>query len=188
MDDVRAVVERSQALRPMPGTAGEVTVVLTSCGRQDLLERTLDSFFLHNTYPVRDFIIIEDGDGRKNGRLSKKYQDYLLTWHDTGTRVGQVTAIDMAYSHVKTDFIFHCEDDWEFLRPGFIERSLEVLKTDEKILQVSLRDKDDTNGHPVSQRVYFAQWVPYRLLALDYDAGEWGVWHGFAWNPGLRRR
>ena len=28
MDDVRAVVERSQALRPMPGTAGEVTVVL----------------------------------------------------------------------------------------------------------------------------------------------------------------
>ena len=74
------------------------------------------------------------------------------------------------------------------LRPRFIERSLKVLDADEKVLQVYLRDKDDTNGHPVSDRVYFAEWVPYRLVARDYDAGKWGVWHGFSWNPGLRRR
>ena len=53
---------------------------------------------------------------------------------------------------------------------------------------VSLRDKDDQNGHPVSDGVYFVEWVPYRLLDENYDAGEWGIWQGFAWNPGLRRR
>lgn len=188
MDDVPATVKRSPALRQTPDAAGDVTVVLTSCGRQDLLERTLDSFFAYNTYPIQKFIVIEDGDGGKNKHLSQKHEKYSLTWLDTGVRVGQVAAIDIAYSFVKTDFIFHCEDDWEFLRPRFIERSLKVLNADEKVLQVYLRDKDDTNGHPVSDRVYFAEWVPYRLVACDYDAGKWGVWHGFAWNPGLRRR
>jgi hypothetical protein len=188
MDDVRAVVERSQALRPMPGTAGEVTVVLTSCGRQDLLERTLDSFFLHNTYPVRAFIIIEDGVRSINDHLQSKYQKYAVTWLDTGERAGQVAAIDIAYARVKTDFIFHCEDDWEFLRPRFIERSLVILNSRPDILMVSLRDKDDQNGYPVYDPVYFAEWVPYRLMYESYDAGKWGTWHGFAWNPGLRRR
>jgi hypothetical protein len=188
MDDVRAVVERSQALRPMPGTAGEVTVVLTSCGRQDLLERTLDSFFLHNTYPVRAFIIIEDGVRSINDHLQSKYQKYAVTWLDTGERAGQVAAIDIAYARVKTDFIFHCEDDWEFLRPRFIERSLVILNSRPDILMVSLRDKDDQNGYPVYDPVYFAEWVPYRLMYESYDAGKSGTWHGFAWNPGLRRR
>ena len=39
----------------------EVTVVLTACNRADLLEKTLDSFFKFNTYPLKRFIIIDDG-------------------------------------------------------------------------------------------------------------------------------
>ena len=38
----------------------EVTVVLTSCNRPDLLEKTLDSFFKYNTYPITTFNIIDD--------------------------------------------------------------------------------------------------------------------------------
>jgi hypothetical protein len=75
-----------------------------------------------------------------------------------------------------------------FLRPRFIERSIVVLNSRPDLLMVSLRDKDDQNGYPVHDRVYFAEWVPYRLMHESYDAGEWGIWHGFAWNPGLRRR
>ena len=97
--------------------------------------------------------------------------------------MGQVAAIDTAYARVKTDFIFHCEDDWEFLRPQFIERSLVILNSRPDILMVSLRDKDDQNGHPVSDGVYFVEWVPYRLLDENYDAGEWGIWQG---SPGIQ--
>src|SRR5438477_7612317 len=96
MDDMGAVGERSQALEP--GIEGDVTVVLTSCGRQDLLERTLDSFFLHNTYPVRDFFVIEDGDGSINDHLRSKYAKHAVTWLDIRERVGQVAAIDIAYA------------------------------------------------------------------------------------------
>src|SRR6516165_10513867 len=39
-----------------------VTAVLTSCARYDLLERTLDSFYKHNTFPIERMIVVEDGD------------------------------------------------------------------------------------------------------------------------------
>ena len=38
----------------------KVTVVITSCGRLDLLDKTLSSFMEFNTYPIEKFIIIDD--------------------------------------------------------------------------------------------------------------------------------
>ena len=38
----------------------EVTFVLTSCGRPDLLEKTLDSFLKYNTFVIKNYIITED--------------------------------------------------------------------------------------------------------------------------------
>ena len=38
----------------------------------------------------------------------------------------------------KTPYIFHCEDDWVYTRGNFIEDSLKILKTDDKIIQVWL--------------------------------------------------
>jgi Glycosyl transferase family 2 len=168
--------------------SGEVTLVLTSCGRQDLLEITLDSFLRYNTFPIHQFIVIEDGDGENNLTLANKYSKYPFKWLATGTRVGQVAAIDLAYQEVSTDLIFHCEDDWEFTVPGFIEKSSVILQHNDEVLLVGIRALDDVQGHPILPGVLAAKNVPYRLLCHHYDAGKWGVWHGFTWNPVLWRR
>jgi hypothetical protein len=157
--------------------SSNVTVVLTSCGRQDLLEVTLDSFLQYNTFPIHDFIIIEDGPGDRNLDLIEKYRRFSFEWLCTGTRVGQIAAIDMAYRTVGTDYIFHCEDDWKFTAPGFKEKWLPILEACTSILQVYLRAFNDTQGHPVSEEIFTAQGVPYRCLVHHYDAGLWGVWH-----------
>ena len=47
-----------------------------------------------------------------------KYPTY--TWLILGKQKKQVPAIDQAYSLVETEWVFHCEDDWEFTKPGFI--------------------------------------------------------------------
>ena len=57
--------------------------------------------------------------------LMKKYPN--LTWLLTGEHVGQLAAIDMAYSLVETEYIFHSEDDWLYIKPGYIEESLEIF-------------------------------------------------------------
>lgn len=169
--------------------AADVTVVLTSCGRQDLLERTLDSFFAMNTYEgIAEILVTEDsGIDGVNDALKAKYADRPLVWIDDEGRRGQIACIDDAYARVRTPLVFHCEDDWHFYHPGFIEASKAILAHDDRILQVWLRAEDDTNGHPLDEPVFEAPFggacVRYRYVAIECAS----VWHGFSFNPGLRR-
>lgn len=72
----------------------KVTVCLTSCGRPDLLERTLKSFFEFNTYPIADFLIYEDDPNVYNqgvNNIAEKYEvklfgDKKKRWSDTSNR------------------------------------------------------------------------------------------------------
>lgn len=165
--------------------ADAVTVVVTSCGRHDLLRRTLDSFYRCNTLPVQRTIVVEDG-GEVPGHVRRAYEEREICWLSTGRRVGQIAAIDYAYSHVTTPYIFHLEDDWEFYRPSFIERSLVVLKHNVKCLQVWIRAVSDTQRHPVEPLVYRDDGVEWRRLSLQFKP-KVRPWHGFSFNPGLRR-
>ena len=83
------------------------------------------------------------------------------------------------YSKITTEYFFHCEDDWLFCDFNFIEKSFNILNTNEKIIQVWLRDKNDTNGHPIES----CNNKDYNLLCLDYL----NAWNGFSFNPGLKR-
>ncbi len=119
-----------------------VTVVLTSCGRLDLLKKTLASFFECNTYPLEDFILIEDSAKASlkdvKNCIPAEFRNSVSIIINK-TRLGQVHSIDKAYKNVKTKYVFHCEDDWLFYRSGFIEESIKILATDEKIFSVWLR-------------------------------------------------
>ena len=125
----------------------EVSLVITSCGRFDLLKKTLDSFFEKNTYPIKKIIITEDStEGEKLKKLLSKYENREFHIIINKERLGQLKSIDRAYKEVDTEYVFHCEDDWEFLKEGFIEKSMEILEEDPKILLIGLRDKDDYDG------------------------------------------
>lgn len=147
-----------------------ITLVVTSCGRFDLLERTLDSFFEYADMEIEHVVITEDsGDN---------FPLYFLDRHPNTSvinppeRVGQIRSIDRAYSLVTTPYVFHLEDDWEFFRTGFMRESLRRL-IDPYCINHWLRDRTDTNGHP-----------------LDGDRlrpGYNGRWHGFTFNPTLKR-
>ena len=88
-----------------------------------------------------------------------------------GARVGLINSADALMEKVNTDWVFWMEDDWEFYRSGFIEESLKIMNGKPNILQVWLRDRNDTNGHPLSGD----------FLSTSYR------WRGFSFNPGLRR-
>ncbi|MET3461299.1 glycosyltransferase family 2 protein [Variovorax atrisoli] len=155
----------------------DVTVVLTSCDRHDLLEKTLASFVQFNTYAgVKEIIVVEDGTADP-AAICSKFGARLIR---IGRRAGQVNAIDTAYAQVTTPYVFHLEDDWEFYKPGFIEKSKALLDLDPSTMQVWLRAWDDTNGHPLS---FQSDDDMFGVIALDVH----GVWSGFSFNPGLRR-
>lgn len=163
-----------------------VTIVLTSCGRFPLLAGTLSSLSAYNSYPIQKIIIIEDsGDENIHKYIPKEWENYCEVIINN-PKLGQIKSIDLAYSKVQTEYIFHCEDDWVFYRTGFIEESIEILKSDPQILQVWLRDfTTDVQVHypihSLGEHLYVNNISCYKLESSD------NRWKGFSFNPGLRR-
>lgn len=156
-----------------------VTVVLTSCGRFDLLDRGLRSFYEHNTAPIARFLLMEDS-GDESVREIAAAVDPTIEVH-VGKR-GQLGSIDHAYGMVETPFIFHCEDDYIFLRGGFIEESLKILNADDRISMVSGRrwNHADQFDVPVTEHSGIPVLMPPRALHPS--------WFGYAFHTGLRRK
>jgi hypothetical protein len=164
----------------------EITFVLTSCGRFDLLKKTLLSFDLYNTAPIRHVLITEDSGSEE------VYHCLPRNWSDNTTiilnktKLGQLSSIDKAYEQVETHWVFHCEDDWEFYRPGFIEESMALLSYEAGAIQVWLRSiNHDLKIHSpylkLGPRQIFQKIPYYRICSENAD------WQGFSFNPGLRR-
>lgn len=160
----------------------DVTLVITSCGRIELLKQTIQTFFKFNTYPIKECLIIED-----SGKIDSL--DFLSTiipvphkFIINETNLGQIKSIDKVYSCVTTPYIFHCEDDWEFYEPSFIEKSFEILDVDSTVITVWLRNHNDTMKHPIELECRKINNVSYFYMQTHYK-----YWHGFTLNPGLRR-
>ncbi|HEY3704503.1 MAG TPA: hypothetical protein VGL22_05540, partial [Terracidiphilus sp.] len=156
-----------------------ITLVVTSCQRHDLLKTTLETLYRNTDIEPRELIVVEDSEAPMPGFLADPvWRDRGLRWISNGVRIGQIASIDRAYAEVKTDFIFHCEDDWSFNLPGdWMRQSKEILDRHPEIIQVSLR------GHTGWHDLVSDAQYPF-FIAEPYWREGWG---GISFNPGLRR-
>ena len=98
----------------------KATFVLTSCGRVDLLDPTLESFFKKNSYRLEDLFLVEDSvDFNVYKHIREKWGEKLKLFFNKNKKE-QVQSIVDTYKKIKTPYIFHCEDDWVY---RFIEDS-----------------------------------------------------------------
>jgi len=168
----------------MTSTPG-ITFVLTSCGRFDLLAETMASFLEVNTAPIDRYVVVEDsGDASVRDVLTAFEVRIEVLVNDPP--LGQMRSIDRAYAGADTPFIFHCEDDWRFFRPGFIEESLVLLEQFPDISVVLCRRPGQNRLHDMiaqSVRASRHAGVEFRRPAL----GAHEFWGGYSFNPGLRR-
>ncbi|WP_067587663.1 glycosyltransferase family 2 protein [Endozoicomonas ascidiicola] len=166
--------------------SSNVTLVLTSCGRFDLLKKTLESFLQYNTYPIKSVIITEDSGDRTVFEYIPEVMKSKAEVIVNSPKLGQIKSIDLAYSKVETEYVFHCEDDWEFYRPGFIEDSIRIMEGDSNILQVWLRSfQHDIMVHSpyhfLGERKLLDGLAYYQVGSNKKD------WQGFSFNPGIKR-
>lgn len=157
----------------------EVTVIITSCNRFDLLTRTLNSFLEFNTYPIKAFHLHNDGGDKYLDRIQRKFP-FINIIH-SHPRIGYAKSLDKLLKLVDTEYFFTLEDDWLFHQnKGFIEKSIEILEGNQ-INQVWIRDKED-HGHPLTDPYWIAG-IPVYDVVFGYKK----IWNGFSLNPGLRR-
>ncbi len=164
------------------------TVALTSCGRFDLLECTLESMFpcLEETPPTKVLIIEDSGDRSVHdvvNRFTYKTGVEIETIVNE-QKLGQFRSIDRLYSHVETEWIFHCEDDWEFVENGFIAKSFAILKEFDSCSTVSLLTPDSFGTPNCFLPAAKADCgISYHVA----DARSGWRFVGLHFNPGLRR-
>jgi len=170
----------------------EVTLFITSCGRPKLLEITLKSFVKFNTYPIKEVILCEDSGIKNIADFSKNILPYPITFCYNDERIGQMKTIEKYIKFVKTPFVFHLEDDYEFFDYGFIELSHKILSSDSKISQVLL-ENEQHDFHKID----IGNELCYKVMTNDPDNpgvsdgqtccnnGD-GPLNVFSWRPSLK--
>jgi GT2 family glycosyltransferase len=160
----------------------DVTMILTSCNRLDLLKETIQSIPQQTLDKIATKIIVDDSaDQECFSKLKEDNENgYLKSWAIlyNEEKLGQPASIDRAYSYVKTKYVFHCEDDWFFDDGDFIDRSLPILDKYDNIIQVTFR-KD--SPHPTEDEIYEeGTQSEFSILIPGYNG-----WPGFTYNPNL---
>ncbi len=165
----------------MKNSGFEYTVALTSCGRFDLLRGAVESFLRFADIPPVKFIIVEDsGDDSVRDVLADL--DFPFEFIINRPRLGQAKSIDAMYSRITTPFVFHCEDDWEFFRTGFIAESLLLLNKFPKVSLVHLQGRAGrTEFHKLP-----AEELNGVRFVRTYPKMHPYYW-GYGFPPGLRR-
>ena len=163
------------------------TVALTSCGRFDLLGKTLHSLLPRLDGDLAKIVIVEDSGNADIHEAIQwfKEQSYEIDVIFNDPPIGQIKSIDKLYSEIRTEWIFHCEDDWEFFGKDLIGRSFSVLKESDHHSMVSLRSVSEHGISIYGPRQVTAGGVGYHVA--DGTIPWNGEAAGLNFNPGLRR-
>jgi hypothetical protein len=164
----------------------DVTLFITSCGRKELLKKTLESFVRFNTYPIKEAILCEDSGIPNIADFCKDILPCPIVFCYNSSRIGQMKTIEKYTPLIKTDFVFHLEDDYEFFDSGFIELSFRIFDSDEKISQVLLQDEQHMYpkidiGNSLCYKVMTN--LPHETSANNGD----GPLTVFSWRPSLKK-
>ncbi|MEM9081525.1 MAG: glycosyltransferase [Verrucomicrobiota bacterium] len=158
------------------------SVVLTSCKRFDLLDRTLRSLLPRLDGPLDEIVVIEDSPLPEiKDVLHAINPDIRLLQNDP--QLGQMRSLDRIYQTIQSTHAFHCEDDWEFTRKGFINESIALLDEFENVSMVGLRPRHELN--PRVQNSPKSTLGDLEFFHLDPKAHP--EYFSYSFNPGLRR-
>lgn len=170
----------------------EYAIVLTSCARFDLLRKSVESLLQFADVRPTQFIVVEDsGDEKVREVLAEFDYPFEIIIREPGIvphapygqgHARQAAAIDAGYARVKTELVFHMQDDWLFFRTGFIRESAVILRKFPKVSYVALRGRRDGPGYAN---------LPYReedgVMFYIIDPKIVRTHFGIGYNPGLRR-
>jgi len=163
--------------------ADAVTLCVTSAGRPDLLAATLSSLMATHRDAFAEVIVIDDLGDPEAARVARSLCPGATVLLNRRPR-GHLRSVDLMYRHVRTPFIFHCEDDWRFDPVPIVGACREALRHLASASTVIVRKPEDVDPHYLSgARTEFTGGTPVLVLSPSADP----VFNGFSFNPGLLR-
>ena len=159
----------------------DVTVVITSCGRPDLLDETIRA--LKVFHPTGKMIISEDSaDEKMIAWLKEAYPDARILSGET--RIGLMASIDRLYAAVETPYALHFEDDWVIDGPIPFDTLRKVLDDETVSVACIRRFSELKPRHQARSKGWDVDGVQFRAIHPDTHP----EWYGYTSNPGLIKR
>lgn len=164
----------------------DTTTFVLSCNRLEVLDKTLQSFYATRDYVTKMVIVDDSAEPGVFETLVERYGSDCDVICFPRNR-SQWWAMDFMVSYCDSQYIFYLEDDWELLRPGYLNLSKQIL---EKYRDVGVVD--------TSWRTFEWQGIDsYDRKLIDstfYWKKPWKItdhhvaWHSWVGSPNLRRR
>ena len=164
----------------------DTTTYVLSCNRLDVLSKTLNSFLVTRDYATKMVIVDDSGTAGVFETLVNRYGAWcdVICFPDNRS---QWWAMDFMVSYCSTEYIFYLEDDWEFIKSGYLNQSKAILQ---KYRNVGTVD--------ISWRTFDWQGLDcYEKTLIDdcfYWKKSWTIsdyhlaWYGWIGSPNLKRR
>ncbi len=156
------------------------TTVLTSCGRFDLLGKTVASLQRH--FEVDRIIIAEDSENSAAaGAFAREFP--VVDMRVNLPKLGQMGSIDAHYATINTPYVFHLEDDWGFTRGIDLEVVTQFLEARPDISVVCIAHRVYDPRFHKSAKKETHDGIDY--LVWDLDAHP--KWFSYSFNPSIAR-
>ncbi len=114
------------------------TFSITTCKRLDLFMRTMYSFLncCEDYSLIDDWICVDDNSSEEDRKIMKEKYPFFTFIFKGEDEKGHARSMNLIRQKVKTPYLCHLEDDWEFFisRP-YLTQALEVLSAEDKIKQ-----------------------------------------------------
>lgn len=158
-----------------------VTGALTSCGRPDLLEETLASLVHHMTPP--SIVLTEDAADRRVAELCARRFPFVRVLMNE-PKLGHMASVDRLYGEIRTPYVLHLEDDWQFDAPVDAQAAIAFLEARPDVSAVVLRAFDEL---PAERRALAdtVEMNGVRFAVMRHDAHP--RWFGYTFNPMIGR-
>ncbi len=166
-----------------------MTCLITSCGRPDLLQKTIESLLIGQRSPLRILVHEDSPDPQIKTQYYGLNTADIMYFMTNG--IGQHKSIEhfLKSEHSKhLKYYLHCEDDFEFKNSyDWIDASVRIMQEDPMIIKVLAREG---SPHPCVHKEYIRtgpdQFIQYGYL--EPWTGNDGIkWSGFSFNPGITR-
>lgn len=165
----------------------KVTFTITTSRRLSLFIKTMESFLKRCKDKERIVRWICCDDRSSSSDFSAMKNKYPFIEFYRSPKPGQAANLNFLFSKVKTEWIFHNEDDWLFIRDGkFIGEMLKIARSDKRIRNIVLRHWRGVyvkNGDlEYRVHVYYEHCGPNHIKRADMK------WFGYSLNPGLQHK
>lgn len=151
-----AVLEQ---IRHNTSTPKMVTFSITTCKRYDLFVRTMDSFIQNckDIHLISRWICVDDNSSEEERKeMHTRYPFFEFVWK-TPEEKGHPESMNHILKRVDTPYLFHMEDDWQFITPrNYISDCLQVLQ------------ENNSYGQCLVNRCYAETMEDYATIGADF--------------------